>query len=69
MTEKERVLGVLGGFHLFNTGEALDQTIETLKSLGVERVYPAHCTSLAVKSAFYRAFDTVEVGVGLTLEW
>ena len=69
MTEKERVLGVLGGFHLFQTGEVLDQTIETLRSLGVERVYPAHCTSLAVKSAFFCAFDTVEVGVGLTLEW
>lgn len=67
-TKKERVLGVLGGFHLFETGEGLDQTIETLRSLGVERVYPAHCTSLAVKSAFFNAFDTVEVGVGLTLE-
>ncbi|NLI53995.1 MAG: MBL fold metallo-hydrolase [Clostridiales bacterium] len=68
-TGKQRVLGVLGGFHLFETGETLTQTVDTLLALGVERVYPAHCTSLAVKSAFVRAFDTVEVGVGLTLEW
>jgi len=66
---KERVLGVLGGFHLFETGEALDQTITTLLELGVERVFPAHCTSLAVKSAFFQVFNTVEVGVGLKLNW
>ena len=63
------VLGVLGGFHLFETGEVLNQTIETLKTLGVERVYPAHCTSLPVKAAFVAAFDTVEVGVGLKIDW
>lgn len=64
-----RVLGLLGGFHLFEMGEALDQTLATLRILGVERVYPAHCTSLAVKAAFLGAFDTVEVGVGLTIDW
>lgn len=68
-TKKSRVLGVLGGFHLFETGDVLDRTLETLRELGVERVYPAHCTSLAVKSAFFGAFDTREVGVGLTLGW
>jgi len=64
-----RVLGVLGGFHLFDADETLTQTILTLGALGVERVYPAHCTSLAVKAAFLRAMETVEVGVGMTLEW
>lgn len=68
-TGKQRVLGVLGGFHLFEPGALLNQTIETLRELGVERVYPAHCTSLAVKSAFVGAFDTREVGVGLVLDW
>ena len=66
---KERVLGVLGGFHLFETGGALDETIATLRALGVERVYPAHCTSLAVKSALFAAMLTQEVGVGLTILW
>ena len=66
---KDRVYGVLGGFHLFEAGPALEQTIAALRALGVERVYPAHCTSLAVKSAFVAAMDTVEVGVGLTLAW
>jgi 7,8-dihydropterin-6-yl-methyl-4-(beta-D-ribofuranosyl)aminobenzene 5'-phosphate synthase len=69
ITDEQRVCGVLGGFHLFETGNVLDITIETLLSLGVHRVYPAHCTSLAVKSVFVHSFETIEVGVGLTLEW
>ena len=69
VASSSRVLGVIGGFHLFETGETLNQTIDMLKTLGVERVYPAHCTSLAVKAAFVGAFDTVEVGVGLKIDW
>lgn len=69
MTDRETVSGVLGGFHLFETGSALADTISTLRALGVGCVYPAHCTSLAVKSAFFDAMETHEVGVGLTLEW
>ena len=68
-TGESRVAGLLGGFHLFETGNALDETIRTLKELGVRLVYPGHCTSLAVKAAFLNAFDAREVGVGLTLEW
>jgi 7,8-dihydropterin-6-yl-methyl-4-(beta-D-ribofuranosyl)aminobenzene 5'-phosphate synthase len=60
---------VLGGFHLFETGDALVDSIATLRQLGVARMYPAHCTSLAVKSALFAAMDTEEVGVGLTLTW
>ena len=69
ITGQARVCGVLGGFHLFETGDALQKTISMLKELGVEHVYPAHCTSLAAKSAFFTAMETHEVGVGLTLEW
>jgi 7,8-dihydropterin-6-yl-methyl-4-(beta-D-ribofuranosyl)aminobenzene 5'-phosphate synthase len=63
------VPGVLGGFHLFEADQALDETVRTLRELGAERVYPAHCTSLAVKSALFAALETHEVGVGMTLEW
>ena len=66
---KTHITGLLGGFHLFETGDALDQTLRTLKELGVLLVYPCHCRSLAVKAAFVGAFDAREVGVGLTLEW
>lgn len=66
---RSRVLGVLGGFHLFEAGEELNETVRTLGELCVERVYPAHCTSLAVKSALFSALATQEVGVGLSLSW
>jgi len=69
VSKRSRVLGVLGGFHLFEANQALDETVRTLRELGTERVYPAHCTSLAVKSALFSALETHEVGVGLTLEW
>lgn len=69
VSERSRVLGVLGGFHLFEADQALDETVRTLRELGAERVYPAHCTSLAVKSALLSAMETHEVGVGMTLEW
>jgi len=64
-----RVKGALGGFHLFDAGETLERTIETLHELGVDTLYPCHCTSLAVKCAFSRAFDVREVGVGMAIEW
>jgi len=69
VSERSRVLGVLGGFHLFEADHTLDETVRTLRELGAERVYPAHCTSLAVKSALFSALETHEVGVGMTLEW
>jgi 7,8-dihydropterin-6-yl-methyl-4-(beta-D-ribofuranosyl)aminobenzene 5'-phosphate synthase len=69
ITERSRVIGVIGGFHLFEPGQELDETVRILRELGTERVYPAHCTSLAVKSALFSALQTQEVGVGLTLEW
>ncbi|MPM17760.1 hypothetical protein SDC9_64159 [bioreactor metagenome] len=68
-TGEDRVAGLFGGFHLFEAGDVLDETIVALKALGVGLVYPGHCTSLAVKAAFVRAFDAREVGVGLTLSW
>lgn len=69
VTGQSRVAGVLGGFHLFEKDGVLEETIRTLQALGVGCVYPAHCTSLAVKSTFFSAMETLEVGVGLTLEW
>ncbi len=62
----DRVLGVLGGFHLFEPNERVARTVETLRSLGVAMLYPYHCTSFAVKYALAGAFDVQEVGVGLS---
>lgn len=61
-----RVLGALGGFHLFEANERVERTIETLHARGVTTLYPCHCTSLTVKCALARTFDVREVGVGLS---
>ncbi len=61
------IKGILGGFHLFEAGETLRPTLDTLEELGVRMVYPCHCTSLEVKCAFASRFDTCEVGVGMVL--
>jgi len=45
---KQRVIGVIGGFHLFNFKQA-KQTIEFLKNEKIELVRPMHCLS---KEAF-----------------
>jgi 7,8-dihydropterin-6-yl-methyl-4-(beta-D-ribofuranosyl)aminobenzene 5'-phosphate synthase len=59
------IAGVFGGFHLFDAGDVLDQTIQTLQKQGADMVFPCHCTSLKVKCAFCEAFHTQEVGVGM----
>ncbi len=63
------IAGVFGGFHLFETGENLDKTIQTLQKQGVGTVFPCHCTSLMVKCAFCETFHAQEVGVGMELSW
>ena len=63
------IAGVFGGFHLFEEDEHLDQTVQTLKKQGANMVFPCHCTSLAVKCAFFEAFHAQEVGVGMELSW
>ncbi|MBP7867126.1 MAG: MBL fold metallo-hydrolase [Acidobacteria bacterium] len=41
----KRFRAVIGGFHLVHAGkDRLDRTVAALKSLGVERLVPCHCT-------------------------
>jgi len=63
---------VLGGFHLgMATVAEVTQIIEGLRSLGVRRVAPSHCTGDRSKSLFASAFgdDFVEIGAGAVLEF
>lgn len=65
---EERVAGVLGGMHLFETDDAFNETAETLRVLGANELWPCHCTSLEVKAALMARFRVKEAAVGLTLE-
>lgn len=65
-----RVLGVIGGFHLFD--EDTEQTTKTaafFQKEGLTQFYPCHCTSLQAKIRLAEKLSLREVGVGLQLIW
>ena len=66
---KKPVKGIIGGFHLKQVNERVEKTIEYLDSLGLEELYPCHCTSFAVRSAIHQKIPVGEVGVGMQIEW
>ncbi|HJJ36258.1 MAG TPA: MBL fold metallo-hydrolase [Methanocorpusculum sp.] len=63
------IRSVLGGFHLRNVDNRVEQTIAYFKDTGVRELYPCHCVSFAVKAAINREIPLQEGGVGLTLTW
>jgi 7,8-dihydropterin-6-yl-methyl-4-(beta-D-ribofuranosyl)aminobenzene 5'-phosphate synthase len=69
VTGEDRVLGVIGGFHLFEVNEQVLQTIDYFKKNKITNLYPCHCTSFEVKAAIHRELPIHEVGVGLEINW
>ena len=67
--KQEKVLGVIGGLHIFKTGEQLSKTIEYLKKQGEMELLPCHCVSFEAKAAMHASLPVREVGVGLELHW
>lgn len=65
---EQRILGVIGGFHLFKNDEQLQSTINHFKENQIQLLYPCHCVSLEAKIAMAKELDIREVGVGLKLE-
>lgn len=64
-----RVLGIIGGFHLFQVNSGVRKTIEYLRKNNVKELYPCHCTSFAVKAEIHKYLPIKEVGVGLEINW
>lgn len=65
-----RVLGLIGGCHLFETdAEQTEQTAAFLAQEQMTEVFPCHCTSLQAKLRLSQWLNLREVGVGLQLEW
>lgn len=69
ITKKDRILGILGGFHLFDVNEQVMKTIQYFKQNDIQSLYPCHCTSLHVKAELLKEFPINEVGVGLMIQW
>jgi 7,8-dihydropterin-6-yl-methyl-4-(beta-D-ribofuranosyl)aminobenzene 5'-phosphate synthase len=59
LTGRDRVVAILGGFHLGFPGtpeEKVDKTIEALRDIDPEIVCPMHCTGMQAIAAIGRAF-------------
>lgn len=69
ITNEERVLGVLGGFHLFDLSPRLEKTIEYFQKNHIKNLYPCHCVSFQVKAEIHKHIPIQEVGVGLEVNW
>lgn len=65
----DRVLGVIGGFHLFEVNEQINKTIDYLVQNDLKELYPSHCTSFSVKAEINKTLPVKEVGVGLEITW
>lgn len=64
-----RVIGIIGGFHLFEVSEQVSKTIEYFKKNNIRELYPCHCTSFPVKAEIHKIIPIKEVGVGLEIQW
>ena len=66
--DDDRILGVLGGFHLFEDDDRAAATAEYFARHNIPNLYPCHCVSLKVKHRFMEILNIHEVGVGMELE-
>ncbi|MFA9398625.1 MAG: MBL fold metallo-hydrolase [Clostridiaceae bacterium] len=64
-----RVLGIIGGFHLFEVDQRVKNTIDYLKENNIKELYPCHCTSFYVRAEIHKTLPLKEVGVGMEIIW
>lgn len=66
----ERVLDVIGGFHLLDPEKnVLEKTVGYFSKLDTQSIHPCHCTDFNSKVALSKVVDIDEVGAGLQLEY
>lgn len=68
VTGTDKVVGVIGGFHLLQEGERLNRTVDYLKQQKIKNLYPCHCVSLKAKIAMAKEMEIQETGTGLMIE-
>ena len=70
VTGEQRVLDIIGGFHLLDPSEQqLKGTLDFLSAVQPGCVHACHCTDLHSKIALASALPLKEVGVGLVLAY
>lgn len=70
VSHEERVVDIIGGFHLLeleSEDQQLKETLSYLKGLNLSRIHPCHCTDLRAKIALAQDNQLMEVKVGLTI--
>jgi 7,8-dihydropterin-6-yl-methyl-4-(beta-D-ribofuranosyl)aminobenzene 5'-phosphate synthase len=65
--EEDRILGVMGGFHLFDVDSTLLHTIEYLKQNQVQKIYPCHCVSFPAKAEIHKYIPVQDVWSGMCI--
>lgn len=68
VTGIQKVKAVIGGFHLKKDDEVTAKTVAYLKEIGVQQVYPSHCTELEALTVFSREFGIQQLKTGMTIE-
>lgn len=67
VTGNNKILGIIGGFHLFDLDERLEKTVEYFQNNNMTQLYPSHCVSFKAKAYINQFIDVEEVGVGLEI--
>lgn len=65
---EDRIIGVIGGFHLFDVSSCLHDTIDYFEKNNIDKLYPCHCVSFAAKAEIHKRIPIQEVGVGMILD-
>lgn len=68
VTGLHKVKAVIGGFHLKKDDEVTAKSVAYLKEIGVQQVYPSHCTELEALTVFIREFGIKQLKTGMTIE-
>ncbi len=67
VTGIQKIRCVIGGFHLKQNNQQTQLTIAYLQELGVQKVYPSHCTQLDALRAFAEVYPIQQVKTGMRL--
>lgn len=69
VTGIQKVKAIIGGFHLKYNDVQTRKTIDFIQELGVEELYPSHCTSQEVLSAFEQRRAVLKVSTGMVFQF
>jgi 7,8-dihydropterin-6-yl-methyl-4-(beta-D-ribofuranosyl)aminobenzene 5'-phosphate synthase len=61
---RQKIAGIMGGFHLKENNLQTKETIKYLEKEGVQEVYPSHCTALPALAAFHSVFGIRQIKTG-----